>query len=72
MPRSKGTFTQHWDIQGTKDKPVRLQLAGEVSRCISFSEAKFKECLMNGYLINLMSAYRYVVHVCVWNKLTLI
>lgn len=30
MPRSKGTFTQHWDIQGTKDKPVRLQLAGEV------------------------------------------
>nr|XP_022340197.1 uncharacterized protein LOC111134927 isoform X2 [Crassostrea virginica] len=29
MPRSKGTFTQHWDVQGTKDKPVRLQLAGE-------------------------------------------
>lgn len=31
MPRSKGTFTQHWDVQGTKDKPVRLQLAGEVT-----------------------------------------
>ncbi|XP_056016469.1 centrosomal protein of 192 kDa-like isoform X4 [Ostrea edulis] len=29
MPRSKGTFTQHWDVQGTKDRPVRLQLTGE-------------------------------------------
>ncbi|XP_062605186.1 centrosomal protein of 192 kDa-like, partial [Saccostrea cucullata] len=29
MPRSKGTFTQHWDVQSAKDKPVRLQLTGE-------------------------------------------